>query len=326
VYFGFSAGLQLLDVASFSLALHRNDFARCSVILSTGSNIFFVFFSGGNVYGGGVSVYIGGYSSSFNLNGIAVAAVGDTVVRNASVRVETATFTSCSATTTGNNGANSYGGSFSLYLGGYAWNFGKSSSSSGSSSSGGGSSTSGLTTASGVSVSISNVNSSGCSAKTTGIHGGNSYGGSMSVVHIGAYAWSNVAGGSSFSSSSLSSCGTTNVTGLVVFIGSSTFADSSADSRTFHKFPLFSFFRADLHSSAENPILSGFSYISNVSAFAISSPSIILPLCMRRPLMQGAGVRRHHQHHDRLLLVVVFFWNNPVHCTVWRYVLQRLRS
>jgi len=341
VYFGFSAGLQLLDVASFSLALHRNDFARCYVIFSSYRDEY----SGGNVYGGGVSVYMGVYSSSLNPNGDAVAAVGDTAVRNASVRVETASFTSCSATTMGLYGGNSYGGSFSLYLGGYAWSVSLSSSSSSSSTSGsttasgvsvsisnvnssgcsatttglyggnsyggslslylggyawsfsggGGSSssstsglttasgvsvsisnvnssgcsattaggnsyggsfslylggyawshsgssssrsTSGLTTASGVSVSISNVNSSGCSATTKGSDGGNSYGGSMSVVYIGAYAWSSTYG----SSLSSSSCGATNVTGLVVSISSSTFADSSAASRTFHSAPLFSF-------------------------------------------------------------------------------------
>ena len=60
----------------------------------------------------------------------------------------------------------------------------------------------------------------------------------MSVVYIGAYAWSNAEGSSSSSSSS---CGTTNVTGLVVSISSSTFADSSAASRTFHSAPLFLF-------------------------------------------------------------------------------------
>ena len=236
MYFGFSAGLRLLDVASFSLALYRNDFARCSVIRSSGFS--------GNVYGGGVSVYMGGYSSSLkqysnNSSNYAVATVGDTAVRNASVRVDTASFTSCSAARTGYTstfmwGGSLYGGSFSLYLGGYAWSYGIGSGSSTSSS--------GLTTASDVSVSISNVNSSDCSATTTmsiSTYGGNSYGGSMSVLYIGAYALSfrQAASGSP----SFSSCGTTNVTGLVVSISSSTFIDSSAASRTFHRAPLFSF-------------------------------------------------------------------------------------
>ena len=120
-----------------------------------------------------------------------------------------------------------YGGAISLYLGGYAWSY------SGSSSS---SSTSGSTTASGVRVSITDVNSSDCSATTTGQLGANSYGGSMSV-YIGAYTWS--LHGASFITSQ-SYCGTTDVSGLVVSISSSRLANSSAVSRTFSQCPLVS--------------------------------------------------------------------------------------
>jgi hypothetical protein len=284
VYFGLSTGLQLLDVTSFSLALRRNHFTRCTVIQSAGRDEI----HGGNAYGGGVSVYMGGYSSSIYENSVAVAAVGDTTVQNSSVRVETVSFTSCSATTgvseaisqnsyggsfslylggyawsqsfsssssstsgltsasgvsvfisnvnssdcsattTGSSGGNSYGGSFSLYLGGYAWSFGR----------GEVRSTSGLTSASGVSVFISNVNSSDCSATTTGVRG-DTFGGAMSVAYIGAYAWS-YALTSTTSTSSSSACGTTNVTGLVVSISSSMFANSFAASRTFHIFCVLS--------------------------------------------------------------------------------------
>ena len=181
------------------------------------------------MYGGGVSVYMGGYSSSFAFTGSTVSAVGDTAVRNASVRVDAVAFTSCSAVADGSG--NAYGGSFSLYLGGYAW----SSSSSGSSVS---SSTSGSTTASGVRVSISDVNSSDCSATISGSLGANSYGGSMSV-YIGAYSWSLTEGSSLFLSSQ-SYCGTTDVSGLVVSISSSRLAKSSAVSRTFSQCPLVS--------------------------------------------------------------------------------------
>ena len=179
------------------------------------------------MYGGGVSVYMGGYSASFRSIGSAAAAVDDTAVRNASIRVDTVAFTSCSANSAAETSGNAYGGSFSLYLGGYAWSLSSSSSSSSSS-------TSGSTTASGVRVSISDVNSSDCNATTTG----NSYGGSMSV-YIGAYAWS-VSLGLSLSSSSLSDCGTTDVSGLVVSISSSRLANSSAVSRTFSQCPLVS--------------------------------------------------------------------------------------
>ena len=121
-----------------------------------------------------------------------------------------------------------YGGSISLYVGGYAGSYSSSSSSS--------SSASGSTTASGVLVSISDVNSSDCSAITAGGQGANSYGGSLSF-YIGAYALSSTQG-SSFSS--LSYCGTTDVSGLVVSISSSRLANSSAVSRTFSQCPLVS--------------------------------------------------------------------------------------
>ena len=122
----------------------------------------------------------------------------------------------------------------SVYIGAYAWSYSGSSLSSSSS-------TSGPTTASGVRVSISDVNSSDCSATTTGRAGANSYGGSMSV-YIGAYAWSLTLStqGSSFSSSSQSYCGTTDVSGLVVSISSSRLANSSAVSGTFSQCPLVS--------------------------------------------------------------------------------------
>jgi len=224
VYFGLSIGLQLLDVAFFKLALLRNDFTHCTVFVSAGGDTFY---GGGSVYGGGVSVYMGGYSSSF----IGSAAdVGDTLVRNASVRVDTVAFTSCSVNSAVNGSGNAYGGSFSLYLGGYAWSLTKD---------GPISSKSGSTTASGVRVSISDVNSSNCSASTTGSpEGANAYGGSMSVVYIGAYARSRC--DIYATSHSLSECGKTDVSDLVLSMSSSRFAHSSAVSRTFSQCPLVS--------------------------------------------------------------------------------------
>jgi hypothetical protein len=95
VYFGLSAGLRLLVISFFSLALQNNVFANCGVSVDV---------EGGNSYGGGVSLYIGGYSSVFSSNG-AAAAVGDTLVRNISVTLDTARFHSCSAI---RNGTASY--------------------------------------------------------------------------------------------------------------------------------------------------------------------------------------------------------------------------
>ena len=193
------------------------------------------------MYGGGVSVYIGGFSALSNLTGgtgSASAAVGDTVVRNASVRVDAVAFTLCTASCNANSTlalvGNAYGGSFSLYLGGYAWSY---------SAVGSSSSTSGSTTASGVNVSISDVNSSNCNATTSAFNGANSYGGSMSAVYIGAYTWSftdPIASPCDSEPSTLSNCSTTDVRGLVVSISSSRLANSSAVSGTFSQCPLVS--------------------------------------------------------------------------------------
>ncbi len=163
-----------------------------------------------------------------------------------------------------------YGGSISSYVGGYAWSY---------SSDGSSRSTSGSTTASGVNVSISGVNSSDCSATTTGANGANAYGGSMSAVYIGAYTWS-FSVGSSFSSSWQSDCGSTNVSGLVVSISSSRLVNSSAVSRTFSQCPLI-FNVPDLTRVplAENPYGSKLGALgSNVSALG-SVPSVSYCLC-----------------------------------------------
>jgi len=115
VYFGLSAGLQQLHVSHISLGLRNNVFESCEVSVSV---------SGGNAYGGAVSIYMGAYSSRLNFSGDAAAAVGDTVVRNVSVTLDTARFASCSARREINgfgNGSNVYGGSFSFYIGAYAW-------------------------------------------------------------------------------------------------------------------------------------------------------------------------------------------------------------
>lgn len=243
VYFGLSTGLQLLNVSFFNLALHRNVFTRCSLINCA--------IYGGNLYGGGVSVYMGGYSASSNFTGgAAVAAIGDTIVRNISIIVDTAVFTTCMTKYAGgflaNLGNNVYGGSFSFYVGAYILSASSNLFSSSSISS---SSTSGLMTASDVLVFINNANSSDCStiiAKEQ--YGGgvsNIYGGSMNVVHIGAFARASSADLAfsiplSESVCSSSVCGTTNVTGLVVSISNSTFANSSAVSSTVHITRLFS--------------------------------------------------------------------------------------
>jgi len=219
VYFGFFAGLQLLDVSYFSLALHRNAFSSCTVI---GSLSVQGISGGGNVYGGGVSLYMGGYSSSADYT--AVAAVGDTTVRHVNVSLDTVRFILCSALATQSSSDNAYGGAFSFYVGAYAYAFGilqgKVQGSSKSSA--------GSTFVAGVSVLIRNSASSDCSGV-----GASSFGGSMSVIYVGAYVCSYIGGGSVSAFSSSAVCGATNVTDLVVSIKSSTFAHSSTLVGTF---------------------------------------------------------------------------------------------
>jgi hypothetical protein len=181
VYFGLSAGLQLLSVSFFRIALQKNVFANCSVRASA---------ERGNAYGGAVSLYIGAYSSVYGrITDNAVAAVGATLARNVSVTLETSQFESCIAKREriygeDAKGANVYGGSFSFYIGAYSWSYSQGNSSS---------SSCGATDVIGVSVRLQNVSSLDSRALTSTSKGfsdgANSYGGSMSVLYVGAYSW-----------------------------------------------------------------------------------------------------------------------------------------
>ncbi len=221
VYFGLEARLQLLLVSFVDLVFRSNVFLDCTVRSSPRV--------GGNVHGGAISVYMGGYSSVFADKGAAVAAVGDTVVRNVSVILEKTEFTSCSARSSifselGASGTNvfdgsthAYGGSYSFYVGAYAWSFSLISSSS----------VCGATIVSGLSVSVSNTLCSNSTVTSSGSLGANSYGGSMSVVHIGTYAWSaSPSSSSSFSSSS--ACGETSASSLSVSVSNAPCSNCSA--------------------------------------------------------------------------------------------------
>jgi hypothetical protein len=214
LYFGLAAGALHLHVSSLTLVLRNNVFSSCVVVVSV---------SGGNAYGGGVSLYIGAYSSVFASNVAAAAAAGDTVVRNVSVSMDSSTFDACSAVNSASFGANVYGGSFSFYIGAYAW--------SRSAANGTSSSVCGTTTASAVTVRVSNSTSNDISASTTvrasSSHGANSYGGSMSVLHVGAYSWS-FSGASSSSSSS--SSGASIVDQVSVTVAASACSNCSARS------------------------------------------------------------------------------------------------
>jgi hypothetical protein len=79
---------------------------------------------------------------------------------------------------------------------------------------------------SGVHVSVSNASCSNCSAVTTSdghSNGANAYGGSMSVLYVGAYAWS-------FSNDIISSSASeaTTVSGVHVSVSNSSCSNCSA--------------------------------------------------------------------------------------------------
>ena len=179
LYFGLSSGLQQLEVSSVNVELVDNEFEGCTARVSTEL--------GGNSYGGAVSIYIGGYSSVWNAS-TAAALAGGTAARNVSVALHGARFSSCiverSSYYNSTYGASVFGGSFSLYIGAYAWSYSRDGSSS---------STIGAITASYISVSINYAPSFDCRAVTSSRRdslGASSYGGSMSVLYVGAYAWS----------------------------------------------------------------------------------------------------------------------------------------
>jgi hypothetical protein len=219
IYFGLSAGLRRLDVSFFNMVLQDNMFTGCEVNLSP--------ILGGNAYGGGVSVYVGGYSSVYmNQGGSAVAEVGETVLRNASVTMKNSRFISCTSRKrelANAYGGSVYGGSFSFHVGAYAWSYSKNQDASSPSSS-----VCGATSASGVSVKISDAPCYNCSALTTSGSASfqaNAYGGSMSVVHVGANAWSFSQADSSPSSSV---CGATSASEVSVNVSNAPCYNCSA--------------------------------------------------------------------------------------------------
>jgi hypothetical protein len=199
-----------LDVSFLNFELQSCVFEKCTVTVR--SDV------GGNAYGGGVSVYIGGYSSVFSETDAAIASAGMTAIRNAILIMNAAVFTSCSARKIMVDGGSgdSCGGSFSFYIGAYAWSYSGSASSSSSCAS---------TSASGLTVNISNAPCANCSATTIALdsNGAKSYGGSMNALHVGAYAWSY-----SVSASSSSSCASTDASGLTVNISNAPCANCSA--------------------------------------------------------------------------------------------------
>jgi hypothetical protein len=161
-------------------------------------------------------LYVGAYSWSYGAGGSSSTCEATTAI-GVSVHVSGSMCHNCSAMTTTSGGwsrgSNSYGGSLSVfYIGAYSWSYSQKRFFS--------SSTCGETSASASSIDVSNSSCFTCSAVTmTTTSGGkfsdgaNSYGGSMSVLYVGAYSWSYSEG-----VSSNSTCGGTSADGVSIHV------------------------------------------------------------------------------------------------------------
>ncbi len=164
---------------------------------------------------------VGAYSWSQSSSGYSNSVCEFTSVSNVSVHVSGSGCSNCSAISTSggfSNGANTYGGSMSVLLvGAYSWS---------QSSSGYSNSVCEFTSASNISVHVSGSGCSNCSAISTGGRssvGANSYGGSMSVLLVGAYSWSQ-----SSSGGGSSMCEFTSVSDVSVHVSGSGCSNCSA--------------------------------------------------------------------------------------------------
>jgi hypothetical protein len=202
------------SIANTNYSISNNTVTGCSAVSSvTGGGDS----KGANLYGGGVSVTTGAYSSSSSSSSSSSVS-GSSLVSSSNYDISSNSITSCSAVSSvtgggASKGVNVYGGGVSLAIGAYSY----------SSSS---SSVSGSNLVSSASYSISGNTLTGCSAVSSGTGGGNSiganvYGGGVSLA-IGAYSYSS--GGSSSSSVS----GSTSVSSASYSISGNTLTGCSA--------------------------------------------------------------------------------------------------
>jgi hypothetical protein len=196
---------------------------NCSALSMTSGK----YSNGANAYGGSMSLmHVGAYSWSFSEGFTSSSTCEKTAVSEVSVHVSGSACSNCSAlsmtnTTSSSNGVNSYGGSMSLmHVGAYSWSL-----SNGAASN----STCRATAVSDVSVHVSSSECFNCSAlsltSASASHAVNSYGGSMSLMHVGAYSWSLSV---FFMSNSNSTCGATAVSEVLVHVSGSACSNCSA--------------------------------------------------------------------------------------------------
>jgi hypothetical protein len=150
------------------------------------------------------------------------------LIQNLSLSLASTQFISClasrSSPTNVTDAGNVYGGSFSLYIGSYSWGRSRLNRSE---------IVCGSTTAMAVSINVYSIQSSNCSAQTssfgTSSRGTNVYGGSLSILYIGAFASSR--SGAQFPSKVISN--ETVVTGVNLVISDVRCSGCSAITRTF---------------------------------------------------------------------------------------------
>jgi hypothetical protein len=214
----FSAS-EATTVSGVDVRVSNASCSNCSAVTTSKSSL-----SGANAYGGSMSVlYVGAYAGTYSTGSkSSSSSSASTNVSGVSMVVSDAPCFDCTAVSLRRHGqsggANTYGGSMSvLYVGAYAWSFSKKANSSSASE---------ATTVSGVHVSVSNASCSICSAVTTSegfSHAANAYGGSMSVLYVGAYAWSYSTRGDSSSASEA-----TTVSGVHVSVSNAGCSNCSA--------------------------------------------------------------------------------------------------
>jgi hypothetical protein len=178
-------------VSGTNYEITSNNITGSSALSSCTGEIVLGATDGSNVYGGGISLFIGAYSYA-RMRG-SVFFSGSTSVSRASFTISNNMFSMCSATSLvsgGAGGANVYGGGMSLAVGAYSYSATATSNISGN------------TAVSVTNYTISSNTLTNCSAMSSFTDGGNSnganaYGGGMSLA-VGAYSFSSgIMGGGS---------------------------------------------------------------------------------------------------------------------------------
>jgi hypothetical protein len=106
-------------VSSSSYIISNNSLTSCTASSASFSSSY-----GANTYGGGLSVYVGAYSYSYN-NQARGSVISNITVSSSSYIISNNSLTSCTASSVSSSssyGTNTYGGGVSVYVGAYSYN------------------------------------------------------------------------------------------------------------------------------------------------------------------------------------------------------------